>query len=148
MGATLEIIRFSGSLPDLSALRAAAFSEGHRMLERLCDDWASGDLRFEGPLEALIAANVDGALAGIGGITREPADPAALRMRRFYVLPAQRRRGIGRALAETLMNSRERRGMRLTVHAGLPESAQFWERLGFLPVHGQPWSHAFTPRAL
>jgi len=41
--------------------------------------------------EALLAACVAGELAGLGGLTRDPAEPGALRMRRLYVRAPFRR---------------------------------------------------------
>jgi len=43
-------------------------------------------------------------LAGVGGMTVEAAMSGALRMRRFYISPAMRGRGIGRMLALALLD--------------------------------------------
>ncbi len=83
-------------------LRAESVAEGHRFLDRLANDWASGIMRFGRPGEMLLAAfSVDDMLVGVGGITADPEISGALRMRRFYIRSAFRRRGIGRAIAET-----------------------------------------------
>jgi GNAT superfamily N-acetyltransferase len=85
------------------ALRAEARDEGYRFAERLAADWLSGTIRFDREGEGLLAARVNGVLAGIGGLTIEPVVPDALRMRRFYVRLAYRRSGIGRKLATALL---------------------------------------------
>jgi hypothetical protein len=54
------------------ALRADAFAEGYRFVERLVADWMSRAIRFDREGEALLAAHVNGVLAGIGGLTIEP----------------------------------------------------------------------------
>jgi GNAT superfamily N-acetyltransferase len=114
------------------ALRAEARAEGYRFLERLATDWLSGTTRFDREGEALLAARVNSALAGIGGLTIEPVVPDALRMRRFYVRLAYRRCGIGRRLATALLERAWSASRLVTVNAA-PASAVFWESLGFAP---------------
>ncbi len=46
------------------ALRAEALAEGYRFVERLAADWMSRALRFDREGEALLAAHVNGVLAG------------------------------------------------------------------------------------
>lgn len=113
-------------------LRQNAHAEGHRNMDRLADDWASGAQRFDAAGEALLAALVAGELAGIGGISADPMMPGTLRMRRFYVRTEFRRHGVGRRLAETLIAS-VHLGVHLVVNAGTQQAARFWEALGFMP---------------
>ena len=70
------------------------------------------------------------ALAGFGGLTRDPAWPDALRMRRFYVRPAFRRCGLARMLAAALLAGAG--GRVVTVNAGTPDAPAFWEAVGFV----------------
>lgn len=129
----IRLDRIIDDLPiDFAVLRAEARAENRNMVERLASDWVSGANRFDRRGEALIAAHVDGDLAGIGGMTLEPALPDAMRMRRFYVRPAFRLHGIGRKLALALMQDPRRTVSLITVNAGAG-SAPFWESLGFLP---------------
>ena len=114
------------------ALRAEAHAEGYLFVERLATDWLSGTTRFDREGEALLAARVNGVLAGIGGLTIEPVVPDALRMRRFYVRLAYRRSGIGRKLATALLDRVRSAGGLVTVNAA-PASSAFWESLGFMP---------------
>jgi GNAT superfamily N-acetyltransferase len=113
-------------------LRAEARAEGYLFVERLATDWMSGTTRFDRAGEALLAARVNGVLAGIGGLTIEPVVPDALRMRRFYVRLAYRRNGIGHKLANALLE-RARSASRLVTVNAAPASAAFWESLGFAP---------------
>ena len=78
---------------------------------------------------ALLAAYSSDALAGIGGLTQEPAIPGALRMRRLYVRTAYRRGGVGRALVYELL----RRAARPITANAASGSEAFWEAFGFTP---------------
>jgi GNAT superfamily N-acetyltransferase len=86
----------------------------------------------------LLAAYVDGDLAGIGGLTLEPAIPGALRMRRFYVALAYRRHGVGRALAAALLRQTGPRTITCNAAGG---SEAFWEALGFAPDRRDDRTH-------
>jgi len=129
----IRLERVVAALPvGFEALRAEAHANGHSMLDTLAGEWASGAARFDQPGEMLIAAFIDGELAGIGGVTQEPAIPGALRMRRFYVALTYRRHGIGRALAATLLDEAREQERAVTCNAAAG-SERFWEALGFVP---------------
>ncbi len=118
-------------LPDgFGDMRADASAEGFRFIERLFQEWEACAMRFDREGEALLAAHVDGALAAIGGLTHDPALTGVLRLRRFYVRPSFRRRGIGRRLVEALLGQARSAGRPVVVNAARGSSA-FWEALGF-----------------
>lgn len=125
------------------AMRAEARGEGYRFLDRLVGEWESGAMRFAGDGEALLAAHVAGELAAIGGLTRDPFVEGCLRMRRFYVRQRFRRGGVGRMLAQALLDRPERRGRPVTVNAGTG-SAPFWESLGFAADARDGHTHILT----
>ena len=91
------------------ALRAEARAEGDLFVERLFTEWMSHTNRFDREGEALLAAHMNGVLAGIGGITIEPVVRGAVRMRRFYICPVFRRNRVGHRLATALLNRVGRR---------------------------------------
>lgn len=94
--------RLDDRLPEgFAALRADAEAGGHGNLGRLALELSTSPAMFHG----LVAARVDGVLAGIGAVTDEPAPSPlpAWRMRRFHVHSAFRRRGIARAIAADLI---------------------------------------------
>ncbi len=133
--------RIVDDLPEgFDELRAEAVAENRRMVERLASDWLLGTMRFDHVGEALMAVRVKGVLAGIGGLTREPVLPDAMRMRRFYVRPSFRRSGIGSTLAFALIEEARRTTRCVTVNAGAG-SAPFWEALGFSPDMCNGHSH-------
>ena len=144
MMTTIALTVVRGELPPgFDGLRQEAASEGHNHIERLARDWADGTLRFDRGPDLLLAAWIDGELAGLGGATIEPALPRTLRLRRFYVRPAYRRAGIGRALAAHLVGHADARGHGLTLNALAREARAFWERLGFMPdQRGLGFSHS------
>ncbi len=142
----IRLARVTGALPaGFEALRDEARASGYGMLDTLAREWASGATRFDRPGERLIAAYVDDALAGIGGVTLEPAMSGALRMRRFYVAPAYRRRGVGRALAITLLDEARRQRCAVTCNAA-GGSERFWEALGFAPDRRDGRTHLLARR--
>ncbi|QIO49928.1 GNAT family N-acetyltransferase [Rhizobium leguminosarum bv. trifolii] len=134
---TIDIRRLRDRLPqEIADLESEARREGYRHVARLIDEWSIGDNRFERDGERLLGAYVDDALVGIGGMTVDAAMSAALRMRRFYIRPAMRGRGIGRMLALALLDHARPCCGVVTVHAGNDAAARFWESLGFQP-HGR-----------
>jgi GNAT superfamily N-acetyltransferase len=136
--------------PGFDVLRAEARAEGHLFLERLADDWQSRTVRFDREGEALLVAfceEVIEVIAGIGGLTIEPVVPNALRMRRFYVRAPFRRRGIGRRLVAALLERVRHTGRSITVNAA-PDSARFWETLGFKPDRRDGHTHILDPNEL
>ena len=106
-GQQTDLLELEPVIDDLPAgfdtLRAEALAEGFRQVERLAADWTSRTTRFDREGEALLAARVNGVLAGIGGLTLEPIITGAVRMRRFCVRPAFRRSGVGHELARALL---------------------------------------------
>ena len=132
------------SLPaGFEALRREARAEGYRFVERLVAEWDAGKNRFDHAGEILLALRVADELAGIGGLTIDPVLAEALRMRRFYIRPQFRRRGLGRVLAERLLD--RALGRAVTVNAGAG-SERFWEALGFRADPADGHSHVLVPR--
>lgn len=129
----IRLERVTDGLPaGFEIMRQEARAEDHGMLDTLAADWASGRTRFTRDGEALLAAWVDDILAGIGGLTIEPAIPGAFRMRRFYIRAANRRSGVARRLAAALLDGLEGKARVVTVNAAAG-SEFFWEALGFVP---------------
>jgi GNAT superfamily N-acetyltransferase len=132
--------------PGFEALRAEALAEGWNHIERLAAEWSAGEQRFREPGEVLLAGFAGDVLAAIGGLTVDLTMPTALRMRRFYVRPAVRRIGVGRAIALMLLDRARATCRPVTVHAG-PGSAPFWESLGFIEDCREGHSHIFDGNA-
>src|SRR5262245_20063778 len=122
------------------ALRSEARAEGYSFIERLAADWEAHKMRFGHPGEALLAAHVAGALAGIGGLTSDPVLPGTLRMRRFSIRPPFRGSSIGRKPATAPLERASSTSRLVTVNAA-PASVPFWETLGFTPDRRDGHTH-------
>jgi GNAT superfamily N-acetyltransferase len=125
-------------------LLAASEAEGRRMLRRLLDEWRSGANRYDRPGESLWAwRDVQGLVIAVGGLNVEPAPgrPGTARMRRFYVHPAWRARGLAHRLVQAVLASAQGHFERLHVNCESAESAQFWQRCGFVPAPGPGYTH-------
>lgn len=140
---TIAILPVLGELPEgFAALRAGAEAQGYRHLERLAADWGDGLQRFERPGEALLAAYVGGGLVGIGGLTWDPVEDGAMRLRRFFVAARRRREGIGKALATALLRAADPLPVNVNAASG---SEAFWEALGFVRDARDGHTHRFAP---
>jgi GNAT superfamily N-acetyltransferase len=84
---------------------------------------------------------MDGALAGVGGITADFVDPAGLRMRRFYVRPAYRRLGVARALATRVIETALPLGRPIVLYTETDAGAAFWETMGFARIKRENTAH-------
>lgn len=124
-------------------MRAEGAAEGYRFLERLALEWRSGDRRFDREGEMLLAAHVGDVLAGLGGVTRDPALPGHSRMRRFYIRAPFRHAGVGRELAVALSAAIR---PPVLVNAATADAPAFWESLGFTPDSRHGHTHILARR--
>ena len=118
---------------DLSRLVEASRAEGFRFLERLRDDWASGENRFEKPGEAFYLARDGGHLLGVCGLNQDPyaGDPAVGRMRRLYVAPRFRRHGVGSTLIRHATANAGGLFAVIRLRSNTEEGDRFWRACGF-----------------
>lgn len=119
--------------PGIEQLRAEARQEGFLFVERLWDEWRSSANRFSAPGEVLCGCMDQTELVAIGGLNRDPfADHAGVgRIRRVYVRPAWRKRGIGDALVRTLVENARKNFAALHLRTDNPAAARLYERIGF-----------------
>ncbi len=142
---TIALVRVVVTPPvGFDSLRAAARSDGYRHVERLAENWVSGTERFDASRDNLLAAFITGDLAGIGGMTVDPANRRALRMRRFHVRRASRRVGVGRCVAAAIAKARQL-GRCAVVNAPTAEAVRFWEEFGFARDRHDGHTHLFGP---
>jgi ribosomal protein S18 acetylase RimI-like enzyme len=113
-----EIRLVSPDTPELVAATRELFREYAASLDvDLCFQNFAAELaalpgEYAAPAGCLMLATVDGALAGCGALKPLPeSDYAnACEMKRLYVRPAFRRFGLGRVLAQALLDEAQRMG--------------------------------------
>jgi len=125
---------------ELDRLIQASTREGFRFLERLRDEWDSGDNRFGEPDEAFFVAHVAGVLAGVCGLNRDPYSSRRDigRLRRLYVSPPFRRQGVARSLVTAAVSLAREHYAIVRIRTDNPQAAAFYETLGFVPAISSP----------
>ncbi len=126
---------------DIGLLAEAARQEGYNHILRIAEEWSAGINRFERRGESLLGARDQDRLIAVGGMTVEPSRADWLRMRRFYVSQSYRGKGIGRRLAERLIEHARPFTTVVTVHAGSDDARRFWQAMGFQPLTGESYTH-------
>jgi len=94
---------------------------------------------FSPPLGLFLVAEVDGAPAGCGGWRAHRAGEGAAELKRMYVEPDFRRRGLSRLLLAELERTAAAAGhTRLVLNSGdrQPEALALYAREGYTPVPG------------
>jgi len=138
------VIRQIVELPaQLDQLQQEAEAEGRNMISMLRDEWRSGANRFDRPGEILALGTVDGEIAGIGGTTQDFMDSNWLRMRRFYVRPAFRRRGVDRQIALFVLNHAMTFDRPIVLYSAGSDAELFWPTIGFIPIERENTTHIF-----
>jgi GNAT superfamily N-acetyltransferase len=136
----IELIRVAAA-PWLEPAREILREYAASLAIDLCfqnfeDELASLPGAYAPPTGQLLLAYVDGALAACGGLRGlEDVDHAnACEMKRLYVRPAFRRFGLGRALAEALLDEARRAGysaMLLDTLDEMESARELYASLGF-----------------
>lgn len=135
----MEIRRVTELPEEVHALSNTASAEGHRNIDTLIREFRSGDNRFGRPGECLFAAYESGALVGIGGLNIDPYETAetVARVRRLYVLPSVRRKGVASRLMEEIERHAALHFQRIQLYTGSSEAGSFYTRLGYREVSGK-----------
>jgi GNAT superfamily N-acetyltransferase len=127
-----------------AALQDEARAEGYLFIDRLVEEWQSGANRFDKTGELFLGCLDGGVLVAVGGVQRDPYRTAVDvgRVRRVYVRPAWRGRGIGQELVTLLVERARGKFLRLRLRAENPAAARVYERIGFQPVTEEDATHA------
>jgi putative acetyltransferase len=100
--------------------------------ERFPLEWAGLPGAYAPPRGELLLASVDGRPAGC--VALRPIDAETGEMKRFYVRPAFRGRGLGRALGSAIVDAARRIGYRrllLDTHPTMTAAIALYRSLGF-----------------
>ena len=116
-------------LNDLRPLIEESRVEGFKFLQRLQDEWFSGANRFDRDGEAFFGYFSGATLVGVGGINRQTSTCG--RLRRCYVLPDWRRRGIGRRLVGHILLFSAEFYKEVVLHTESASADAFYRELGF-----------------
>lgn len=121
------------SAADLEPLLAVSRDEGYTFVQRLWDEYQRDIERFTGPGALLLGGFVAGGLVAVGGVCRDRylQDPAIGRIQHVYVLPDQRRAGIGAQLVRALIGHGRGQFATLTLRTLTDHGAAFYQTLGF-----------------
>ncbi len=108
-------------------------------MSRLVTEWESGLNRFDAPGEGFWGALVEGRVVACGGLN---SFGTVGRLRRFYVLPQDRRCGVGTAMATHVITCARSAFQRLVLRTDNPAADAFYVKLGFLRVDEPGVTHA------
>jgi GNAT superfamily N-acetyltransferase len=130
---------------DLLQLNDFAKSENIHVVSNLISSWSDNRSFFGERGEGLWIARTteSGEVIGVGGITICPTFMESRRVRRFYIAPHWRRRGVATALANQCIERAKSAGVStVTCHAAASAMApKFWESIGFMPVADSDITH-------
>jgi GNAT superfamily N-acetyltransferase len=129
--------------PGMEYLQSEAQAEGYDFIQTLTEEWARAQNRFDAPGEILCGHLDRGLLVAVGGLN---CDPFARRLdvgriRRVYVRPAWRDKGIGRALVTTLVEHARNHFRCVRLRAENTNAARLYERIGFVPIASPDATH-------
>lgn len=121
------------SQDELQPLLTSSLDEGYKLIQTLQDEYVSGKARFDSDGAVLYGVYADETLVAIGGVHRDPYldQPDVGRIRHVYVMPEQRRTGVGRRLMVALMDHSREHFAFLTLRTPTAHADAFYVSLGF-----------------
>lgn len=121
------------SQDELQPLLTSSLDEGYKLIQTLWDEYLSGKARFDSDGAALYGVYADETLVAIGGVHRDPylVQPDIGRIRHVYVMPEDRRTGVGRRLMTALINHSRGNFAFLTLRTPTEHADAFYVSLGF-----------------
>jgi len=133
------------NIKEIEPLIEASEQEGFKFLTRLKNDWISGANRFDKINEQLYQVKQGVQIIAIGGINNNPYQEVGEvgRIRRVYVLPEYRRKGIGRKLTLHLLDTFMDKYEKITLRTDTEEASKFYESIGFKNVKSKNHTHEY-----
>jgi GNAT superfamily N-acetyltransferase len=135
-----HVARISGLPDDFDALVALSLREQFPAMQRMREQFESGENRFDRPGEALFEARDGARLVGACGLNRDPYtnDASVGRVRHLYVDPAFRRRGVGRLLVAQVLEHAAKHFERVRLRTLREDASRFYLALGFRQTEAEP----------
>jgi GNAT superfamily N-acetyltransferase len=139
----IAILKIELPVGGIERLQSEAREEGYDFIETLVEQWASAENRFDAPGEALCGYLDEGLLVAVGGLNCDPfaGRPDMGRIRRVYVRPAWRNKGIGRALVTALVDRARTHFRCVRLRAENSAAARLYESIGFVPIQSPDATH-------
>jgi len=130
-------------IPGMESLQSEALAEGFGFIQTLVEQWASAENRFDAPGEILCGHLDQGLLVAVGALNIDPFARSTEigRLRKIYVRPAWRNKGVGRALVTTLIEEARKSFRCVRLRADNAHAAHLYERIGFAPVESPDATH-------
>ncbi len=121
---------------DMIKLGQKARGEGFRFIDRLIEDFQSGANTFSAPGEVLFEVRDSGRLIAVGGLNGDPhfVGKRTGRLRRIYVDPDYRRKGVGRILVGAIESTAKAHFSELHLFTDSDRAAGFYASLGYADV--------------
>jgi len=121
------------TLEMLQPLLDASLAEGYTFIQKLWDEYQSGQTAFRENGSALLAGYADGRLVAVGGVHPDTYlnDPTIGRIRHVYVLPEYRRQGIAKQLVEALIERGAAQFTIITLRTPTAHGHAFYTAIGF-----------------
>jgi putative acetyltransferase len=138
---TVQIRRSTLASPDATRLIEALSAELTATFpERGATHFSLSDARADAGEGAFFVAYLDGVAVGCGAVRR--LDPSTAELKRMYVTPPVRGRGIGRTLVEALEREAQLLGVtRIVLETGtrLAPAIRLYEAMGYvrIPLFGE-----------
>ena len=124
---------------DIAHLVELSVHEGFHFLERLVDEWRNGTNQFKKANECLYIVKMDKQIVAIGGINACPytnqEHEKVGRIRRVYVHPTYRRKGLGRQLMAKIIGDFTTHYEKIILRTPTQRAATFYESIGFTKIH-------------
>jgi GNAT superfamily N-acetyltransferase len=133
-------------VPGMESLLSEALAEGYGFIGTLVEQWASAENRFDAPGEILCGHLDQGLLVAVGALNIDPfaGSPEIGRLRKIYVRPAWRNKGVGRALVTALVEEAHKSFRCVRLRAENANAAHLYERIGFAPVESPDATHILS----
>ncbi|WP_354702687.1 GNAT family N-acetyltransferase [Brevibacillus panacihumi] len=118
---------------EIQHLVTEATAEGHLFMQRLIEEYESGQNRFDKAGEALFVARLDERIVGVCGLNLDPyeRDPDVGRVRHLFVEQSVRKMGIARTLVSEVVREAANHYRILLLRTRNPAADQLYRSLGF-----------------